>query len=68
MTRPAIRTKKTTTYLSWDALHLDSRREICSGAAINEKVALLPWLQVDEWLRPLLSDSLAPRTKGMVGL
>lgn len=54
--------------INWDNLHLDSRREICSGAAVNIEVAQMPWSDIDLWLQLLLSDSISRRTYNRVVL
>ena len=57
-----------TTILAWDRLHLQSREEICRGAAVVLSVANQKWHDIEPWLRGLLEDSMAKRSWGRAQL
>ncbi len=54
--------------LKWNKLHLQSRKEICWGACISEKLARKSWKELDEWLQVLLASSTELRSKGKLQL
>src|ERR1019366_5333252 len=64
------RTKRSTQpmNLSWNRLHVQSRKEFCRGACISEKLADKSWQELDKWLQVLLAYSLKLRTRGNVKL
>jgi len=54
--------------LNLNKLHLQSRKEICSGACVSEKLAGKSWKELDKWLQKLLAFSIELRSKGKLQL
>ncbi len=49
-------------------MHVQSREEICFGAAISKKLAGKQWGELEQWIQLLLVDSLKLRSKGRLEL
>ena len=54
--------------IDWDRLHIQSRQEICRGAAVGAIVACSLWNEIEPWLRGLLEDSFAARCRRLAFL
>lgn len=54
--------------LNWNQLHIQSREEICHGAAMSERLADRAWNELELWTQMLLADSLEKRSKGKLWL
>ena len=54
--------------LNWNELHVQSREEICFGAAISKELAGKSWVELEMWIQLLLADSLKRRSGGRLQL
>ena len=68
MTHHAEMNKFKVLKMNWDCLHVQSREEICNGAAISKRLACRQWKELDLWIQLLLADSYATRSRGRLQL
>jgi hypothetical protein len=54
--------------LNWNQLSVQSRKEICWGATISQKLSKKPWGELEPWIQILLTDSIERRSKKKVTL
>ena len=52
--------------LHWDGLDELSREEILLAACLSERLQHYSWLEIDEWIRTIIQDSISARSKGTV--
>ncbi len=50
--------------LNWNELHVQSREEICFGAAISKRLSGQRWEELELGIQMLLADSLKRRSRG----